>query len=263
MLDLIKILIDIAVKGSTYIDERKSKNARVEYASRLLDVYLRLLEVVAIGRTIVSDLEYFVSRCERYAANGEVPYPVFGTFDIQVHCTEQAINLMRLAEAIERVATELIVFSPDSGRQLMALVSGKRHALSVLAGLLGTGHYFTGATPNNLESRDPYFFRDTDPLFPDKLKADSLSLTDEWLPELAPKVEAYLTNRNPREQLDALENVASGLRALLVQSASLDDILWSTKDFKVRRNMIVQTDVLASKQYYQLGNDNSDDAQDQ
>lgn len=257
MFEIITKIIELLLSGSKRIQEEKVNKRRKEYSKTLLDTYLRLIEVITTGNIIIEELEYYVDRCRRYQARGEnIDH---GTFNLQIRLNEQGLNLIRLSSSLREASKEMAVFLPDAGEKIYELVSNKRHALWRLANILGQGYCYLGLEPDTtpfLERLRQSQTRSLDDMT--EMKLDSVFLDDEWDNRHADKIEAYLAERQPKEQLRILRQSSMELRDLLVKSATLDEILWSVDDFKSSNELIFNDDTERAKLFFDKKLNSSD-----
>jgi hypothetical protein len=61
----------------------------------------------------------------------------------------------------------------------------------------------------------------------DSYKNGTVRWTGLWDEEVYKKIQDYLTNRKPREQLDEIQEIANALRANIVKIFPLNEILWT------------------------------------
>jgi hypothetical protein len=243
VLEVLTRVLDLLIRGGTAFQKRREKERRDEFGKAMLQCYLRITEVVATAKLIITELEYFVERAERYRERAEVFD--HGTYNLQVLCNKQGYNLDRLAGAVRSIAPQIAVFSSDAGWQLEALVRGKMHTLWILTNLIGTGHYYVGPEDELLAAGDRGDWR----LRYGALQNSSLFLADEWNLGNAPRVVAYLRDGHPSDHLKGLESSARELREFIVKNFSLDQILISIAEVHEAPHLIFEEDVVRSKMF--------------
>ena len=254
MFEIISRLIELLLNGSKRIKEEKQEGRRRSMGTALLSCYLRILEVIATGRSLVRQLEYYAERAERYTQAGK--QFSHGMFEVQVLCNQQGVNLSRLSVSLSEVARYLAVLDPDVGRDLSRFVEGKIHAIWRLANLAGTGFHYVGEeslqdlVPELRSDHWSSVTRESWSVF-ESMKGESIRIEDEWDASQLDSVNAYLRIREPTRRLDELKEAAMKLRRVIVDNLSLDEVLWTLDAIPTGDRLIFDEDVERSKYLYE------------
>ena len=67
----------------------------------------------------------------------------------------------------------------------------------------------------------------------------SIYLTDEWTDTMLELVLKYLEERQARRHLSELKKCADELREIIVSKLSIEDILWTTENFKDNWELVI------------------------
>lgn len=210
VLEDITELVRLVARGGDAVRRAGSRAARATFGQRLLDVYLRAVDLRSNGEFVVDCLWDVVDAVDRCAPDlGE------SLFRARDACELQINRVHGLASALRRIREPLTVLDPEAADTLDRWLGPKGEVVYRLVVILGT---LAGRSEQDLPfGSKSYFIKDWHaPLIGpyDRERADTLA--------------EGLRSSGLSDQLDELEAVIDRIRGILIANFSLEEILIHT-----------------------------------
>ena len=242
MFELIKVLLELIGKAisPSEISKHVKENKLNELGTQLFLLYIHLNEILVCGEEIVDSLEVYVERMEKHLKHGNDEYALTGGKWIEFQLVEQSLNIAKFAKAIKKLNRELQIVDGDAYRKLHPLLDSKISAIESL--LITTSH---GNLPVFGPTEQQFLTLSADETGSefDKLKQianayshGSIQTEIVWDESVYKNIKKYLKERQPREQLKQIQDVAEQLRESLLKYFSITDILVKVGDERLYSN---------------------------
>lgn len=241
MIELIKLIVDIASKAISSLGKRRDDRQMGEIGSELFLFYIQVNEALLIVSDIVSSLEIYVERMSDHLATGKDPYALTGGHWIKYKAQVQRANLARIGETVQRWGPELQIIDGKAFAQIAPLLRGKSNALDVLLNALSRDRLPISAgweqllalttgedTSDRREMRRQIAIKVEN--FSQSVNDATIPLDTPWDQEIYEQIKLYLELRNPRAQLNEIKDALESIHAALERTFSIKDILLRVGD---------------------------------
>lgn len=252
MLEIIRLIAETVAKSLSIEALTKARKGKrlTEIGTELFLLYTSLNSILVMGRGIVSELERGLDWLDRKATGGEPDRELFTHIGFKLQ--QQAVHILQFVASLKRLGLQLQVISPDVFFKLGPLIFGKLNAVRLLLDAMSAEHLFS-ISKARLDALTDFVSAKAEKMGPIKSPEAASHLAfemevrhhdlfqdfvvDEGVENLSriparqnELIRAYLMQRQPRKDLDAIERVAKELRASIVENFSLSDILLAVAD---------------------------------
>ncbi|MFY1576862.1 hypothetical protein ACN26Z_18400 [Verrucosispora sp. WMMD703] len=220
MVEILKALVDVLSRVAPALARRGRDKRLQDIGATLLMVYIRLNEIVVSAERIIEELEGYVEEVESNNGGFELSHAEAEHRNrISSELAQQEINLARTISLLGRNAALMVVLDDESYRQLQHLLSSKIGAVQTLMHSLHR---------RRLPIVTEYI--EGGPTLLGLVFSPAIDTTQPLGREAFVIVKPYLEKRNPRVQLKEVKGAIRNLRAAIVESFSVEDLLLAAGD---------------------------------
>ena len=249
MFELIKLFAEQIIKTldlSSLAKYRKSSK-KAEIGANLFLLYSSLNRIYGRGIELLNELEHVCKRLDRYIEEGRNDQTISSWHAARL-LNDQYVDVLQVRASFIRLYTLLDVVSGDLSGRMYVFIGGKINAIRFL-GILISGisngkesAKFHSALfgPNSDERlvREIIRMRDqggrwikrTDDLLNTQDRAESFQSISAMSREQVEVLRRFLSERNPRSQLEALQPILADLHKKLSENFSVEDVLLKIGD---------------------------------
>jgi hypothetical protein len=231
MLQLLERILGLVVKAAEGLRTHRGVKLRADFAWNLTQCYLRLLEIVEDGESIVRQIEFFVRRFGEHLEKDDDWKYIASEINTAVLC--QSVNIVRLDGTLHDLAPTLLVLAQHEAYELGTFLAGKRSVLRYLSNILKDGRL----------ALDVQYAPDTEspqlgrswarggvdiPTERGALIVKGIAELDtrgDWGITQYKALATFLEERRPRDILESMRSHAEQLASLIKSSFTLEEIL--------------------------------------